>query len=1138
VTWQELNFSTGFDIYQQRYDATGSTVGGETLVSTTLGSNDNFMPSTTGLSDGGWVVTWSDTDYNTSAETIHQQRYDSHGNFVDGDVTVSTVASIVDNEAPSTTALSDGGWVVTWRGVDTANKSFNIYQQHYDLNGAPVGGEVTVNNLALTFSTVPSVTGVSDGWVVAWMNIDPGTGSQVIYQRHYDSAGNTSGGDVIVSATDEPQDSPSITALNGGGWIVTWYALNPATSTYDIYQQRYGTDSTALGDPVVVNTTTADRQFTPSVTALSDGWLVSWQGINGSGDFDIYQRRFTIEPNQAPTGPATGTLTHGTEDVAHTVTAAELLTGFSDADDPTSSLVVTGLSIVGGHATVSGDAKSGFFVTPDPNFNGDVTLSYTVSDGNGGDTPVTRTLTFDPVNDAPTGPLTGNLLPDATEDIAHTVTSADLLAGFSDVDDATANLSVTNVSITGGHATLSGDAKSGFLVTPNKDFNGNVTLSYTVTDGHGGDTAVITRTLTFDPVNDAPTGPLTGVLLPDGTEDNARAVTAADLLAGFTDVDDETANLTVTGVSITGGHATLSGDATSGFTVTPDKDFNGDVTLTYTVTDGHGGNTAVITRTLTFDPVNDAPVGDLTGVILPDGTEDNVSTVTAATLLTGFTDVDDDTASLTVTDVSITGGKATLGGDAKAGFTVTPDKDFNGDVTLKYTVTDGHGGDITVTRTLTFDPVNDAPVGDLTGALPHGTEDTVSTVTAATLLAGFTDVDDETASLTVTDVKINGGHATLGGDAATGFTVTPDKDFNGNVTLTYTVTDGHGGNTDVTRTLTFDPANDAPELIIPPANQDADEGTLFNFALPAGTFTDIDEGDVLSYKATLANGNPLPSWLTFDPETQTFSGTPAHADVGTIEVTVVATDTSEASASGTFDITVAGAGGGLGDIVLSNNSVKENSDGGTLVGKLSVPDADPAATLTYTLLHNPHDAFKIVGNKLVVADGADLDFETKKHFKISVDASGSDGSDFVQKFVIDITDVKETPKGTPKDDVLIGDAFDNDFHGRAGSDHIKGMGGDDVIRSDLGDDFLTGGSGADTFYLARHAGHDVLTDFNPGEGDRINLALADGIKDFDDLMAHHVETQGNGVLITADDGSTMFLRHVSLHDLKENEFIF
>jgi hypothetical protein len=59
-------------------------------------------------------------------------------------------------------------------------------------------------------------------------------------------------------------------------------------------------------------------------------------------------------------------------------------------------------------------------------------------------------------------------------------------------------------------------------------------------------------------------------------------------------------------------------------------------------------------------------------------------------------------------------------------------------------------------------------------------------------------------------------------------------------------------------------------------------------------------GDPITYSATLANGNPLPSWMTFSGNT--FTGTPPGA--GTLSVTVIGTDSAiGVSATETFSIT-------------------------------------------------------------------------------------------------------------------------------------------------------------------------------------------------------------------------------------------
>src|SRR6201988_210664 len=63
------------------------------------------------------------------------------------------------------------------------------------------------------------------------------------------------------------------------------------------------------------------------------------------------------------------------------------------------------------------------------------------------------------------------------------------------------------------------------------------------------------------------------------------------------------------------------------------------------------------------------------------------------------------------------------------------------------------------------------------------------------------------------------------------------------------------------------------------------------YQLPGNTFSDL-EGDALSYAASLADGSALPAWLSFNAATRTFTGTPPHDFVGSINVMVTANDGS------------------------------------------------------------------------------------------------------------------------------------------------------------------------------------------------------------------------------------------------------
>ena len=102
--------------------------------------------------------------------------------------------------------------------------------------------------------------------------------------------------------------------------------------------------------------------------------------------------------------------------------------------------------------------------------------------------------------------------------------------------------------------------------------------------------------------------------------------------------------------------------------------------------------------------------------------------------------------------------------------------------------------------------------------------------------------------------------------------------------------------------------NTAPTVANPLMDQAAQKDVPFWFQVPENAFHDMDQGETLGYSAALANGDPLPAWLTFDSASRTFTGTPAASDIGAISVRVRAIDFVGASAMDEFQLVVSDGG--------------------------------------------------------------------------------------------------------------------------------------------------------------------------------------------------------------------------------------
>jgi Ca2+-binding RTX toxin-like protein len=162
------------------------------------------------------------------------------------------------------------------------------------------GSEIQVNSFGDDYQGKPSVAKLGNGrWVVTWEGDGPeGRG---IYQQVYSGDGEpvfTQSGkpmEHLVSFAGEAAHDVSVAAF-GDGWIVTWTRDIGGNKGEEIYMQRFNADGHPLlngGAPggVRVNELTDGAQYKPQITALDDGWLVTWSDTYHRG---VYQQRYDL----------------------------------------------------------------------------------------------------------------------------------------------------------------------------------------------------------------------------------------------------------------------------------------------------------------------------------------------------------------------------------------------------------------------------------------------------------------------------------------------------------------------------------------------------------------------------------------------------------------------------------------------------------------------------------------------------------------------------------------------------------------------------------------------------------------------------------------------------------------------------
>ncbi|MBU1048687.1 tandem-95 repeat protein [Candidatus Bipolaricaulota bacterium] len=407
--------------------------------------------------------------------------------------------------------------------------------------------------------------------------------------------------------------------------------------------------------------------------------------------------------------------------------------------------------------------------TPNPNFHGVDTFDYAATDGNGGQARATVTILVTPVNDPP---VAQDDSASGTEDTPVTVSVLD-----NDSDPDGDGLAVQSVSQPShGASTTNG---SNVTYSPDPDFHGIDSFTYTLTDGNGG-TSVALVAIAVAEVND----------LPSATDDfevtDEDTPVDIDVLGNDTDPDGD--ELTVESVL-----QPLHGNVVNhgfGVTYVPAPDFNGEDEFTYTARDIHGGK-ATATAYVTITPRNDPPVAQ------DDSSSTQEDVPVAVNVLANDSDLDGDALVLQSVSQPVNGSVVIQGSRA----VYTPNPDFNGLDTFTYTMSDGSDKTATAVVTITVIAKNDSPIAENDEAATD--EETPISID---VLANDTDPDGDSLFIEAVTQPSHGVVENLG----TSLTYAPSLNFSGTDTLTYSISDGQGGTETAIVTIRVNPVNDRP----------------------------------------------------------------------------------------------------------------------------------------------------------------------------------------------------------------------------------------------------------------------------------------------------------------------------------------
>ncbi|MBT6581263.1 MAG: tandem-95 repeat protein, partial [Bacteroidetes Order II. Incertae sedis bacterium] len=331
-----------------------------------------------------------------------------------------------------------------------------------------------------------------------------------------------------------------------------------------------------------------------------------------------------------------------------------------------------------------------------------------------------------------------------------------------------------------------------------------------------------------------------------------------------TDADGDA--LTYTATQPANGSVTVAGAVA---TYTPNANYNGADSFTFTANDGTV-DSASATVSVTVTAVNDAPVAVAQSIAVAEDTPG------AATL--AGSDVDGDALTFSIASQPSNGTVSLVGTTA----TYTPGANYSGADSFTFVANDGTVDSDPATVTVTVSGVNDAPVAtDLTGS---GAEDTMISVV---LIATDSEGDPVTYAL-VSDAS-NGSVVVTGAQAV----YTPEANYNGTDSFTYSASDQNATSAPATVTLTVTSVNDAPSVENVSVSTTNDAAAAVQFL-----GSDVD-GDALTFSIAAA---PAFGTVTVSGSSASYQANAGF--VGTDSFGYVANDGTDDSAMGVVSITV------------------------------------------------------------------------------------------------------------------------------------------------------------------------------------------------------------------------------------------
>lgn len=220
-----ISFTFGGNVFIGRYNAAGGQLGGFTQVNSVATTGTQNDASIVGLADGGFVVTYTDT--NPANQPLRAVIYNADGTVRTADFLIDSAG---DNTQSALTALPNGNWAVVYTDsgwVEGGTLGNGITLEIFNANGVSQTGFIKVNTTSTVDEVQPDVSVLSNGFiVVSWTKPFNAT-TDDIFARIFDQNGNALSANLAsefaIAAEGADRDIFSaLGMLQNGKFITVW----------------------------------------------------------------------------------------------------------------------------------------------------------------------------------------------------------------------------------------------------------------------------------------------------------------------------------------------------------------------------------------------------------------------------------------------------------------------------------------------------------------------------------------------------------------------------------------------------------------------------------------------------------------------------------------------------------------------------------------------------------------------------------------------------------------------------------------------------------------------------------------------------------------------------------------------------